>query len=138
MATYASKKVQIIWGGVALTGVMDDSFVECDRNSDSFTQMTGADGETARSASADKSGKVTVRFLQTSFSNDILSADLTLDELTNLNAKSLFVKDGSGRSLHSAKEAWITKPAKVVYGKGIEGREWVFETGELQMGAAGN
>lgn len=138
MATYASKKVQVIWGGVALTGFMDDSFVEVDRNSDSFTQLTGADGETARSASADKSGKVTIRLMQTSIANDALSADIALDELTNLNAKSLMIKDGSGRSLHSAKEAWITKPAKTVYGKGIEGREWVFEGGELLMGAAGN
>lgn len=136
--TYASKKVQAIFGGVVLTGFMEDSFVEVDRNSDSFSLMVGADGEGARAASADQSGKVTVRLLQTSASNDYLTGCLVIDELTQLGAKPLLIKDGSGRSLDTAIEAWITKPPKKIFSKGIEGREWVIETDKLIMFSGGN
>jgi len=136
--TYAAKKVQLVFKGIPITGFMEDSFIEVDRNSDSFTLMVGADGEGARAASADKSAKITIRLLQTSASNDVLTASVISDELTNVGSGPLMIKDGSGRSLDSAAEAWVTKPAKKVYSKGIEGREWVLETDALLPFAGGN
>jgi len=136
--TYGAKKVQVIYGGIALTGFMEDSFVDVERNSDSFTLMVGADGEGARAANADKSGKIKLLFLQTSIANDILSANLITDELSNTNSKSLMVKDGSGRTVINAPETWITKPPQVVFSKGIEGREWTLESDAVAMGVAGN
>lgn len=136
--TYAPKKVQLIYKGVPITGFMDDTFIEVERNSDSFALLIGADGEGARAASADRSGKITFRLLQTSASNDYLSASLVVDEATNANAGPVMVKDGSGRALDSAAESWITKPAKKVYGKGIEGREYVIETDNLITLGGGN
>lgn len=127
--TYAAKKVQVVYGTHTLTAFMEDSFVELERNSDSFTLMVGADGESARAANADRSGKLKVKLLQTSPSNDILSTELNVDEATNTNAKPCMVKDGSGRTLWSTAEAWISKPANAVFSKGIEGREWTIEAG---------
>lgn len=138
MPTYASNLVQLVFKGVPITGFMDDSFIEVDRNSDSFALLVGADGEVARAAQADKSGTITFRLLQTSASNDYLSAALVVDEATNANAGASMVKDGSGRSLDSSSESWILKPAKKVYGKGIEGREWVLVCGKLLSHVGGN
>lgn len=138
MSTYASNLVQLVFKGVPITGFMDDSFLDVERNSDSFSLMVGADGEVARAAQADKSGKITFRLLQTSASNDFLTAALATDEATNVNQGAVMVKDGSGRSLSSSAEAWIVKPAKKVFAKGIEGREWVIECGKLVTIVAGN
>lgn len=138
MATYASNLVQLIFKGVPITGFMDDSFLDVERNADSFALLVGADGEVARAAQADKSGKITFRLLQTSASNDFLSAALVVDEATNANQGPVMVKDGSGRSVGASSEAWIVKPAKKVYAKGIEGREWVIECGKLIVNVAGN
>lgn len=138
MATYASNTVQLVFKGVPITGFMDDSFIDVERNADSFSMLVGADGEVARAGQADKSGKITFRLLQTSASNDFLSAALVVDEATNANQGPVLVKDGSGRSLDSSSEAWIVKPAKKVYGKNIEGREWVIECGKLITIVAGN
>lgn len=136
--TYAAKKVQVVFNNQVLTGFMDGSFVEVERNSDSFTLMIGADGEGARAASADKSGTVKITLLQTSASNDVLSAVLIADELTNVAAAPLLIKDGSGRTLVSSPEAWVKKPAVVTFDKEIQGREWTIETDALAINVAGN
>jgi hypothetical protein len=136
--TYNAKKVLISFAGKTLTGVLDGSFVKVSRNNDSFMLAIGSDGEAARAANADKSGTVTVTLMQTSPSNDDLSNLMSTDELTNTGTGALFVKDASGRTLVSAVDAWIRKPADVEFAREITGREWVFETGNLEIFNAGN
>ena len=136
--TYNAKKVLISFAGKTLTGTLDGSFVKVSRNNDSFMLAIGSDGEAARAANADKSGTVTVTLMQTSPSNDDLSNLMNADELTNTGTGALFVKDASGRTLVSAVEAWIRKPADVEFAREITGREWVFETGNLEIFNAGN
>lgn len=136
--TYAAKKVQVVYGTHTLVAYMEDSFVEIERDSDSFTKMVGADGEVARAANADRSGKLKVKLQQVSISNDVLSTELNIDEATNVNTKPCMVKDGSGRTLWSTAEAWISKPANVVFSKGIEGREWTIEAGVWLPFTGGN
>lgn len=136
--TYSPKKVQVIVNGVPLTGFADGSFVEVEMSADAFTMVIGADGEGARAASADQSGTVTVRLLQTSAGNDVLSALLTADRLTQLGTFSLIVKDVSGTSLVLAQQAWVKKMANITFDKEIQAREWVIESDLLNVFAGGN
>jgi Protein of unknown function (DUF3277) len=136
--TYNSKKVLVSFAGKILTGTMEGSFVTASRNNDSFTLAIGSDGEAARAANSDQSGTVTVTLMQTSPSNDDLANLMAQDELTNVGTGALFVKDASGRTLVSAVEAWIRKPADSEFAKEIGGREWTFETGRLDIFNGGN
>lgn len=136
--TYNAKKVLVSFAGKILTGMMDGSFVTVSRNNDSFMLMVGSDGEAARAANADRSGTVTVTLMQTSPSNDDLSTLMATDELTNAGTGALFIKDASGRTLVSAVEAWIRKPADAEFAREIGGREWTFETGNIEIYNGGN
>ena len=136
--TFSPKKVIVTFGGRILTGFADGSFVTAERESDAFTKVVGADGEAARVASANRSGKVTVTLMQTSDSNDYLSQIAAADELSQASTGALFIKDASGRSLVTAGEAWIMKVPNAEFAKDLGSREWVFESGDLQITNNGN
>lgn len=138
MRTYSPKKVSVSFNGSILTGFAKGTFIEADQNEDSFTPDVGSDGEIARVAVADESGTIKITLQQTSASNDILSAFLRQDRLTNLGTGALFIKDASGRTLLNLAEAWIRKPATVSLSDGTTGREWIFDTGKIDMQVGGN
>lgn len=136
--TYNSRKVIVTFAGTRITGMADGDFVSAARNGDSFTLTKGADGEGARAANPDKSGKVTITLLQTSSSNDFLQAQLDLDERTDQGKGAVFIRDLSGRTLVESPEGWLTKPADVALSKEVGGREWVIECDELRISNGGN
>lgn len=136
--TYNPKRVIVSFGGQPLSGYADGTFIEVELNADAFTLTVGADGEGARSASADESGTVKLSLLQTSASNDVLNAAHATDKLTNLGAKPLMVKDLQGRTLVTAAEAWIRKAPSAGFAKEVGTREWTFETASMQQITGGN
>jgi len=135
--TFNPKLVSVSFAGYQLSG-FGDTFISAERNTDAFTLVKGADGETSRVASADRSGKVTITLKQSSLSNDILSGLAALDELSGLGTGSLLIKDIAGTTLLEAQEAWISKLPSVTMGKEGSEREWVIECGELLMLVGGN
>lgn len=136
--TYNPADVTIIFAGIPVGGFADGTFVTVARDNPSFTSLTGSDGEGARSKSNDKSGTVTITLLQTSESNDALSAVALLDENTGDGVAPLMVVDKSGRTICAAETAWIEKPADAEFAREISNREWVLKTDNLQMGIGGN
>lgn len=138
MKTYSPKAVQVIYGNRILTGFMDGTFIEADKTSDDWAEHIGADGEGARVQSADESGTVTLTLMQTSASNDYLSGCRNADRASSLGTKSLVVKDGSGRSLIFAAEAWIKKVAKSELSNDKGSRQWVFVSTNMEHFVGGN
>lgn len=136
--TYDPKQVILAIGGVPMSGYADGTFIRVSRSTDSFSKVSGADGVVSRSKSNDFSGEVVVTLAQTSPSNDVLSAFLAADELTNKGVLPILCKDMSGRSIHFTGFAWIRKPADAEYGKDIANREWTLDCADLVMGTAGN
>jgi hypothetical protein len=136
--TYSPKKVIVTLGGHVFSGYADGTFITVESASDAFTMQVGADGEPARSQSADESGSVKIVIMQTSASNDFLSDSLAKDRLTGLNVMPLFVKDASGRTLVSAQEAWVKKSANAEFAKEGGSREWTIESGKLSLYVGGN
>jgi hypothetical protein len=129
MPTYDPQKVILTYGPVGIvTGFADGTFIEAERTTDSFKPVVGADGEGAWLASADRSATLKCSLLQTSLSNDALSASLALDELTKLGGGPLMLKDAGGGTLISFPYARLIKPAAVKDGKEIDAREWTFAT----------
>jgi hypothetical protein len=134
MDTYDPKDVLVIVGGFALSGFAPDTFVEVVRNADAMTLVMGADGQGVRTKSADRSGRITIRLLQTSESNAILDAFANADELDGSGAVPAMVKDNRGLILHAAEQAWVVKkPSSEFGGSESQPREWVLESDNIAM-----
>ena len=130
---FDAKDVIVTVAGSVLTGLADGTFVNAARTNDSFATVTGADGEGARSQSNDKSGTITITLLQTSASNDILSAAHNLDELQGDGVFPVLIKDLNGTTLIQAETGYVQKPADAEFGREVGEREWIIATPNLQM-----
>ena len=135
--TFDPSQVIITWGAILFSGYADGSFVKVTRNSDTFKTTVGADGTVARTRSADKSGNVEIDLMQSSATNDLISAQAAADELTGAAAAPLQIKDLMGRTLVIAKLAWVRKPADVEFGKELGSRKWVFDCDRLDLSHIG-
>jgi len=131
--TYNPAKVVITHLGQIITGYATGSFIKASRNKDTYTYTPGADGSGCRTLNPDKSGRVTLTLMQSSVSNDVLSAAQTLDELTGQGVGPLIMKDLNGTLLVSAADAWIVKPADVDMGAEVGNREWIIEAKEMTI-----
>ncbi len=136
--TYDPGQVSVVFGPNILSGFADGEQILVEANEDAFSLLMGAQGEGARTRSRDRSARVTVRLLQTSITNDVLSAILALDRLAGEGILTLMVKDNSGRSLHLAESAWVVREPASPFGDEAGAREWIFETDHMLHNIAGN
>ncbi len=135
--TYDPKDVILTIAGKIITGYAQDSFIEVDRESNQVEDEVGAEGDVARRITNDRRGSITVTLLQTSRSNLVLSGLARVDELSGDGIFPTLIKDNRGNDLHLAPNSWIRKMPRTVYRAGIEGREWVIRTSNLQMVVGG-
>lgn len=135
---YDPKAVSLIVGGHIITGFSDDDFIEVERSEDAYSKKTGVDGITTRARVNDRTGKITIRLMQSSSSNDDLSALALLDEKENSGAVPVLCKDTLGRSVFSSESAWVMKFPKTPFKKDVNVYEWVLETTALDVFVGGN
>ena len=135
---YDPKNVSVIVGGKILSGFADGTFIKAERNEQAYTLKVGVDGEGARAKNNNKSGKLTFTLMQTSSSNDVMSAYAAADELGNGGAVPVLIKDHNGSSVVTALTAWVQKLPDLEDAKEISMRTWVMETDELIMFIGGN
>lgn len=122
---------------LTLSGFADDDQIEVDRDADAWTKKVSVDGPVTRARQGDLSGKITIRLMQSSSSNDDLTQLVAADEATPpAGAFTITFKDPSGRSVFRA-SGWIKKPAKATYKKDVEMREWVIDCATMDA-AGGN
>jgi hypothetical protein len=136
--TYDPKAVICTFGGIALQGFANGTFLVAQRDEDLFTKSVGADGSVERAKSNNKAGNCVFTLQQTSPSNDVLSGFALADELRNEGVKPLLIKDLSGRTLLFAASAWIRKTANASFGKEVETREWTIDCASMDMFVGGN
>lgn len=137
--TYDPSNVQVILGGVPMTGFADGTFVNISFDEDQYTKTVGADGEVSRSKSNNNTATVALTLKQTSSSNDALSALYMADRLNNAGAVPFMVKEiGTGRTLCFAQAAWVQKLPDVGYSKDVEDRAWTLATGQMEIFVGGN
>jgi len=136
--TYDPKQNAIIVGGHIVSGFADGTFIVVERNEQAFNLKVGADGEGCRVKSNNKSGKFTLTLMQSSSSNDFLSALANADELTGEGVAPCLMKDNSGTTVCAGATSWVQKQANVENAKEATTRQWVIETDELDMFVGGN
>ena len=138
VATYDPKNVAVIVGGKSLSGFGDNTFVKISRNEQAFNLKIGVDGEGSRAKSNNFSGKIEVTLMQTSASNDVLSAYALTDQLSNKGIVPILVRDNNGTTLATALSAWVQKLPETEFNKEVGMRTWIFETDNLELNVGGN
>jgi hypothetical protein len=136
-ASYNHKQVAVIYGGRTIEGFAENGITVA-RDNDSFTDMSGADGEVMVSHSNDKRGTVTLNLMQSSASNLILSGFLKVQEAAGkVIPLPLIIRDNNGLSVLAAGNAWVVKPADAGFAKTGQDRSWTIRCADLEMLDAG-
>lgn len=136
--TYDPKLVVCIVGGVPISGFADGTFISVERDNDTFSKVSGADGIVSRAKSNDRAGAITITLAQTSPSNDILTGFALADENANAGVVPVLVQDFNGTTVLVSAFAWVKKPPTMEFSKEITDREWVMDCADLNVFAGGN
>ena len=134
MKEYSFLNTLLLANGVEIGGFDEgDDVIVLDRINDSANHKIGADGEMSLSISADRSGTITFRLMQTSDSNSYLSGLVTAQE--NGAFVPIFVqfKDTKGGDLGSGTQGYIAKPATMTRGTATNSQEWVITVERLDL-----
>lgn len=146
LATFAPNDVTVVItqrsSGIAhiVSGYSEDSIVNIERNSETFTMYTGADNTSTRIYNSNKSAKVTLSLQQTSSSNDILSL-LYANDSNSRNSSGLFslqISDSSGRSRYFSDDAYVGVVPNSQFGNSMQVRDWVLHAHNLDTYIGGN
>jgi len=128
---YAPDEVILTFGPIILGGFAEGTFINWEYDEDFFSLVMGVDGEAARGKSNNNSATITALLMQTSVTNDLLSAIHALDILSpnGDGVQPMLLKDNNGRTLQTAEKAWIQKPPATGFNRAPDAnREWVFRT----------
>lgn len=136
--TYDPNQVIVTFMGVPITGFAEGTFVDIKPSGDAFTKSRGADGGIDRTNNNVFDYEVALTLKQTSPSNEVLSAALAADRLSNAGTGILVVKDNNGTSLFTAAQAWIRKEPDQPWAEKLGTREWTFDTGVAANLVGGN
>lgn len=134
MKEYSFLNIVLLVNGVPIGGFDEgDDTIILDRLQDSAAHKIGTDGEMTLSISADRSGTVVFRLMQSSDSNPFLSGLISAQE--NGLFIPLFVqfKDVVGNDLGSGTQGYIPRPATMTRGENANGQEWTIVAERLDM-----
>jgi hypothetical protein len=138
--SYDPSQVIVTVGAVIVSAFSDGDAVTARASEDYYTTRVGTDGGVARARNSNRMGEFEFRLLQTSGANDLLSALVNIDDLTNggKGVVPISVVDLSGRSLAVATQCWIKTIPEVVFGKDVGERVWVFTAADMRIFHGGN
>jgi hypothetical protein len=131
---YDFNQNSLIWNGILFEQFADGTGIVVTRNEDSFTTYVGNNGDVTRSKNNNGTGLITVTLKQLSVTNKKLYAFSQLDELQGNVYAPILLRDASQKTIFSAENAWIVKPADAEYAKESGVREWQFSCDRLIMG----
>jgi hypothetical protein len=122
----ASQLVMVFMGIGVSTGFDEDDFLDMEPEAETFGHKVGADGEVARFRNNNRVNKLTLKLLQTSVANSLLSAIANLDQNTPGGAGigPCLIQDLQGTTLFAAQFCWISKRPKRTFGREVKTREW--------------
>ncbi len=134
MKTYSFLDLTLLINGVSITGFDEgDDVIILDRTVNSANHKIGTDGEMSTSISADRSGSVVFKLMQTSSSNLYLSGLIGIQETGNGATVSVMFKDTRGRDLGVGTQGYIPKPAKMTRGTNVNNQEWMIVVENLEL-----
>lgn len=130
----------MVVGGFIISGFAEDEVIKIARDDDAFIKTVGVSGEVARRTNFNQSGMITITLMQSSASNDDLSALASVDYATRgiAGAVPVIMKDQSGRSLFVSPFGWVKKFPDSSFAKNPGSREWIIDCSTLLISIGGN
>lgn len=131
---YSSNQVKISIAGLLIAGgYADGEFVTIERDTEAFGDVVGTDGEATRFRNNDNRATVTIRLMQSSAMNKILSDLHNADKNAEGGAGvgRLLIEDLNGGTLHEAAACWIQNDPSVAYGREVSEYEWPIRVASL-------
>jgi len=134
MKVYSFLDTILLVNGIAISGFDEgDDVITLERSVDTGAHKVGTDGEMTLSLTADRSGSITFRLMQSSDSNTYLSGLVLAAE--NGAFVPIFVqfKDTRGGDIGSGTQGYILRPATMVRGTNANAQEWSIVVERLDM-----
>ncbi len=138
LKNYSPDQVDVIFKGITITGFADGTFIEVEREVDTFTKKVGSLGDVARTKSLNKSGKITITLMDTHPVNDALAVVIGEDEQFGTSFGAFSMKDRSGSTQVRATEAWCMKVPKVARAQMSANIVYVFEAASIFIKHSGS
>jgi hypothetical protein len=122
----ASQLIMIFMGISVSTGFDENEFLDVEPEAETFGHKVGADGEVTRFRNNNRVNKLTLKLMQTSDANSLLSAIAILDENTPGGAGigPMLIQDLQGTTIFAAQFCWISKRPKRTFAREVQVREW--------------
>jgi len=128
---YSPLNVLANFKGVPITGYASGTFIEAQRESDSFEMSAGAGGDVVRVQKPQRNGTVTLTLQAESPTNDLLSAIFSADELFGNGIGRFMLKDLNGNTLLESTYSWIRRMPNVTRTDSGNNVEWMIDCHEL-------
>lgn len=137
---FDADQVTVVIAGIPISGYADGEFLTITQEGDAFTDVVGTDGEVTRSKTKDYRATAELSLMQSSDSNDLLSAVYNTDREASNGAGvgAFLVRDRNGRALYTSDACWIQKAPDVSYDRTATNRTWVIRIANLLRFDGGN
>lgn len=132
-SNYSPDQVSVSFNGIIITGYNDGTFIDVEREENSFTKHVGSLGDVARSRNLNRSGKLTLTLMSAAPSNDLLQAVYEQDRQFGTGVGALLIKDLGGNMVCRAAYCWIMKAPKIERAKESSPCIWQFEMADLAI-----
>jgi hypothetical protein len=115
-----------ISNGAGASGYADGEFLKIGLKNDGFIVVEGSDGSITRSKRLTRLLDIEISLLQSSSSNNFLSALWNLDNnaANGAGIGSFVLQDLSGTTLVICTRSWVNKPADITLDRGATVRKW--------------
>lgn len=139
-AIYDFDQYVVTLNGIIMEGWADGTALSLVPEADAFNDYVGVDGRVTRTKSMDNRWTATCRLLQTSATNDLLSALLISDTNSPNGAGvgAFILKDIQGSTLFVGAEAWIKRAPDITLERNPTERTWVIRVAQGIVTIAGS
>lgn len=139
LQNYSPEDVTVLLAGVKpIQGFIDGTFVEIEKNTQTFQTYRSADGRIARKKDNDFSYTVRLTLMSTSASNDVLDYLAKVDQLTSMGKVPLIIKDQLGSTLFFSATTWVETIPTITFSTSIGERTWVLRSSQAISTVGGN
>ena len=128
LATYDPSSVVIYLADVILVeDVMDGTFIQITKDTQTFTSTTSTDGQVYRKRNSNDNYTVSITLSSTSKTSRILQYFLIADVTTSVAKFPLFIKNTGGSTLFHATTCWIENQPDVVFSQQVVPMVWTIK-----------
>lgn len=139
MFNYCPDEVVVLLAGIIkVTGLIDGTFINIDKDVMPYISTRTSDGTVARLYQKDQTYTITLTLSSASDSNDLLTKLQQVDEITQLGKFPILVRDLSGSDLFFSATSWIEKIPSMTKSKNIDARVWTIRSSSAIINLGGN